>query len=79
MHFWFETTLKSCVTLVCYHISAKQVGMGKEIGVGKQVDVGKQVGVGKEVRVGAIAMPQAPSGFHPDRTSRRKSSRLVHK
>ena len=53
---WLKTTLKSCVTLVCYHISAEQVGVSK-VGVG-------MAGVGK-VAVGKVAWPQAPSVFRP--------------
>ena len=30
---WFKTALTTCVTLVCNHISGKQMGMGEQVGV----------------------------------------------
>ena len=51
---WLKTTIKSCVTLVCYHISAEQEGVSK-------------VGVGQQVGVCEIAQPQAPASFRPRR------------
>ena len=35
MYSWLKTTLKSCATIVCYSMSAEQVGVGKQIGVGE--------------------------------------------
>ena len=37
---WFKTTLKSCATLVCYHISAEHMSVGEHVGVGSEVGVG---------------------------------------
>ena len=54
-----KTTLKSCVTPLCNHISGEQVGMVK------------QVGEGERVGVDDIAWLHAPSGFRP----RQKPSR----
>ena len=47
MYSWFKTTLKSCATLVCYHISAEHVSVGEHVGVDKHVGVGEEVGVGE--------------------------------
>ena len=84
MYSWVKTTLKSCVTLVCDHISAEQVcvgelvGVGETVGVGEPVCVGEQVRLVKQVAVGISAWWRVTAVLHLGRKASRSERQQRH-